>query len=271
MTAVILAGLTISSCGGHSLPVTATRGIASTPTSTSPDERAVQDAVRGYLDAVADDDYQAKLRFGTGDLTAVAEWELMVALSFGSALGEVDVRRLEVTTITDDTATVDLHAELRLSGFQDDPPTILSGPVSVVRTAQGWRVADYVRDGRSVAEGVFTRLEGRAEGNGVAVDVVGAEVAANSILVILEATNASAASYVLVPATIVAPDGAELAFGEPSGTQRAVLPSAPLDTYIYWSGRTLPTEARSFRLQLTFEQSEGGASIDLDIPVTLID
>jgi hypothetical protein len=128
-----------------------------------------------------------------------------------------------------------------------------------------------VRDGRSVADGVFTRLEGRAERDGLAVDVVGTEVAANSILVVLEATNASAASYVLVPATIVAPDGAVLGFGEPSGTQRAVLPSAPLDTYIYWSGRTLPTDARSFRLQLTFERSEGGASIDLDIPVTLID
>jgi hypothetical protein len=269
--AVFVVGLALSSCGGDAASNHGDGSATSPSLAALTDERTVEQAVRGYLGAVAADDYQAKLRFGTGDLDAVAEWELMVALSFGSALGEVEVQRLEVASVDGDAATVELHAELRLAGFQDDPATVLSGPVSMIRTAKGWKVADYVRDGRSVAEGVFTRLEGRGEGDGVAVDVLGAHVAADSILVVLEATNASTTSYVLVPATILGPDGAVLPFGEPSGTQRAVLPSAPLETYVFWSGRSLAADARSFRLQLTFEPSEGEMAVDLDIPVTLID
>lgn len=225
--------------------------------------------MRGYFGAIADDDHGAKVRFSSGELHVLADWDLMVSLSFGSALAELQIDRLEVEEVGGNSATADFSAELRLSGFQADPPSLFSGPVTLVREPEGWKVVDYLRDGRLQSASIHTEVEGGQERGGVTVEVRGVHLQANAVLVVLEAMNATTEAFTLVPATIVAEDGRRLEFGEPSATQRAVLPSSPLVTYVYWSGRNLPEDTTSFRLLLDFTGPSGGLSFD--IPVELLD
>jgi hypothetical protein len=240
------------------------------PGDVPPEAAAVEEAVRGYFQAVADDDYAGKARYSSGELVTLAGWELMVALSFGSALGTLEIDRLEVQQVTGVAATVGFHAELRLSGFAGDPPSVFSGPVSLAREPDGWKVVDYVRDGRRQVQAIHSMVRGSQERGGVAVTVLGAHLAADAIFVAVRATNTTEESFGLQPGTIVAADGRRLEFGEPSATQRAVLPSAPLETYVYWSGRSLSVDAAGFRLVLTFSGS-AGTTLEFDVPVTLLD
>ncbi|MBA3728851.1 MAG: hypothetical protein H0W94_06595 [Actinobacteria bacterium] len=250
-----------AACGG---------GAREPEASPTPDERtAVEAAVRGYFGAIADDDHGGKVRFSSGELNVLADWELMVSLSFGSALAELQIDRLEIEEIRADSATADFSAELRLSGFQADPPTVFSGPITLAREPEGWKVVDYLRDGRPQSASIHTDVRGGQERGGVTVEVRGVHLQANAILVVLEATNTTSEAFTLVPASIVAEDGRHLEFGEPSATQRAVLPSSPLVTYVYWSGRSLPEDTTSFRLLLDFTGPSGGLSFD--IPVELLD
>jgi hypothetical protein len=242
---------------------------ADPPPVSSPDQgAAINEAVRSYLQALADDDRAAKVMFSTGELLALADWEAMVALSFGSSVGEVRIDRLEVTDLQSTTATVDLQAELTRFGFQEDTPVSLEGPVSVVKEGNAWKVVDYVQDGLSRTESVYTEVSGGQERDGLAVEVVGVDVTANAVLVVIRAVNDSDRTLVLSPGTIVAPDGRRLGFGEPSATQRAALPSAPLETYLYWSGRSLPPNETTFDLLLDFTDAMG--TVSFDFPVQLV-
>jgi hypothetical protein len=237
---------------------------------SSPDQgAAVEEAVRSYLQALADDDRAAKVMFSTGELLSLADWEAMVALSFGSSVGEVRIDRLEVAALHPATATVDLQAELTRFGFQEDTPVSLEGPVSVVKEGNVWKVADFVQDGQARTESVYTEVRGSQERDGLAVEVLGVDVTANAVLVVIRAVNDSDRTLVLSPGTIVAPDGRRLGFGEPSATQRAALPSAPLETYLYWSGRSLPPDATTFDLLLDFTDALG--TVSFDFPVELVE
>jgi hypothetical protein len=237
---------------------------------SSPDQvAAIEEAVRNYLQALADDDRAAKVMFSSGELHSLADWEAMVALSFGSSVGEVRIDQLKVTEVGAAEATVDLEAELTRFGFQEDTPVSLEGPVSVVKEGNAWKVADYVQDGQMRTESVYTEVSGGQERDGLAVEVVGVDVTANAVLVVIRAVNDSDRTLVLSPGTIVSPDGRRLGFGEPSATQRAALPSAPLETYLYWSGRSLPPNATTFELLLDFTDAAG--TVSLAIPVELID
>lgn len=233
------------------------------------DEEIVEQTVRDYLEALALDQAPGKIALSTGDVRTLAEWRLEVSLSFGESLGVVEIENLQVGEIGPEGATVDLAAELRVFGFEDDPPTVLTGPVSLERTDDGWAISDYLVDGRSIDQSVHTRVEGIDDQAGVTVEMEGAYIGANEMLVLISAINGTESSYQLLPATIVAPGGQEHGFGEPSATQRSVLPSAPLETYVYWSGRTLPAEADSFRLLLDFEETGGNSILGFDIPVSL--
>jgi hypothetical protein len=245
-----------------------------TPPSTSPspvdDTIAVEDAVRAYLAAVEADDYPGKVDHSVGDLVEEADWDDQVSLSFGDQSGTLDIQELRVTSVEGDTAHVDLHAEFRVAGFEGDPPTVLTGPMTVVRAPDGWKVKSYVQDGRDREASIFTKVHGEQEVSGLHVAVDGVDVRAGAILLVFTAENSTDVPLTLQPTGTIVGGGTRIEFGEPSGTHRTAVPGQPLESYIYWSSGTLGEDVRSFDLRLEFQDDSGGHVTEFDIPVDLV-
>lgn len=244
------------------------------PTSAAPtaqdESEAVEAALLEHLEAVAADDHERKVTTSVGELQALADWQLMTSLAFGSAFGTLEVERVEVTDVGATEARAELDALIRLAGFESDPPAVLSGPAVLAHTGGGWKVRDYVLNGRRRTASVWTSVRGRVQRSGVTFTVTGVDAPADSILVVFTATSVSEQTFTMQPATILTEDGRRLGFGEPSATQRALLPTAPLESYVYWSGRDLRAEDRSFELLIDLTSSTGG-TMRLEIPVQLLE
>lgn len=268
------AASTTSAPSGPASTTTPSAAVTTTSPSPSPspadDATAVEEAVRAYLAAIEADDYPGKVAHSVGDLVEEADWDDQVSLSFGDQSGTLDIQELKVTSVEGDTAQVDLHAEFRLAGFEADPPTVLTGPMTVVRTADGWKVKSYLQDGRDREASIFTKVRGEQKVSGLDVTVEGVDVRTGAILLVFTAVNSTDVPLTLQPTGTIVGGGTRIEFGEPSGTHRTAVPGPPLESYIYWSSGTLGEDVRSFHLRLEFQDDSGGHVTTFDIPVELI-
>jgi hypothetical protein len=120
------------------------------------------------------------------------------------ALGELDLRRLEVTHVSDDRATADLEASLTWT--LDHPEhgrssrtEELTGPVEIERDGGSWRVVDVMVDGRPRSSS-WREVPGSVELDGLRVEGLVLELASHHTRLELEVENRGAHPVVVYEA-----------------------------------------------------------------------
>ena len=64
----------------------------------------------------------------------------------------------------------------------------------MLKAPDGWKVADYLRDGRSAAAAIFPNAHGSASRSGVTVNVIGAQLEAGHVDVWVQISNGTAST-----------------------------------------------------------------------------
>jgi hypothetical protein len=165
-----------------------------TPAFSDADRLLVEDAARDFLTAFSRNDlkgFRDRKALSTGDLARWMEWVLAEPPSQSASTdGDLTIDTLQVQSGSAEAATVDVDATL----VYTDAEYHVTGPMLFEKTAKGWKVADYVRDGRSQVEAIFADPSGTQESNGVSMKVIGVVLQANYIDVYVKVTNSTASS-----------------------------------------------------------------------------
>lgn len=180
------------------------------------------------------------LTAGAGPLRVNAELMASLDAVMWSVEREVTVQSMTVVRASETDAVVDLAATVRFTGrsvhgFSSSGTHQLSGPVVVVREEGQWKVVDYLVDGRSLRDAIFTSDQ-TASIDGLTMTVLGGQVlSARESRYYIEAQNDSGA-----PASI-----SRQGFGWADAGGRWRWERASLATRILPPGTTR-LEARSF-------------------------
>jgi hypothetical protein len=239
---------------------------------------AIEETVRGYLEAFRASDFAEMKELSANELEQLADWSALLTAANISSTREVEIDSLEVASVDETAATVDLEATFSetfadpLAGGEGDSYTTdLTGPVELVQEGGAWKVADFYRDGRSRLESIFTNVRGQQEKNGVAVEVVGVDLRPDTTVVVTEIRNTLDQSVDLdFDAAIVTRGGQQLGGGQPA-SQTEISPDARLEEAYYWANAILPVHTSELRLLLDFFSRESFEEISFDIPLRLID
>ncbi len=172
---------------------------------------AVTATVNRYFgSAIPSSDWAEIARTSTGQLQAQAKWLAAQDIAPSAGAAGLDIQTLRVTSITGNEALVAFDATRTVG----DRRVTYGGPVKLIKQNGRWSVADYTRDGRSVAASVFTHAKGVAHQGGVVVQVVGVQLEAGHVDVWVRIHNATSAQLVWDrPIVIVNDKGMQLGRG----------------------------------------------------------
>jgi hypothetical protein len=238
------------------------------------DLQEIEQVLRDYFEALRTDDWAERKRLSIGELRALGDWQQILVESSGRGEAELETETMEVTSVTETSATVDFEATLTqtfvnpLTGGTDTSHVDFSGPVILERSGEAWRVADYVRNGRSLQEELFTRVDGRQEKNGIILEVVGADLRDNGTLVAVQLTNNTQSELTMSTPILVTENGQQL--GDGFTTVTSLAPQAQSLEVLSWT-RDLPLTTRSFRVVVMLFGDDFASTTDFDLMARLRD
>jgi hypothetical protein len=269
-----LVGLVFVGLAMLSLTACSSEGSGPSPSSAGDrDAKAVIAAVDRYFgSALPSGDWEQVARASTGPLRVQAGWLAAQGITATSGQTALDIQRLQVISISGAQAVVALDAT-RTVGDRD---VAYGGPVTLVRTNGAWRVADYTRNGRSVAASTFIDAAGAVRRDGIVVDVVGAQLEAGhvDVWVRLENTTSGRLEWDR-PIVIVDRTGEQLGRGAlfVSSTDTTegfvMMPRVSVFGDFVVDNVTLPLSTTSFRLLAGATDERTHRSIDLSVTVHL--
>ncbi len=236
------------------------------------DVEEIEQIVRDYFEATGTDDLKNRAKYSTGDAFAWATWLRGQYGDFlpGELSSEIAIDKLEFLEGDLEEAFVDFKAQwTSYTGFGKPEVYELSGPVTVLNTDKGWKVANYKRDGKDQGEAVFSKVKGYQEVNGVALEVLGVVVQKDYLAVFTKITNRGDGNYQPYGGTIVDEDGRQLSNGTASNLSGPVLSNASVLTSFTWTEQTLNKKSRQFRMVIDGADDQSFDDITFDLAVKL--
>ncbi len=271
-TVTALAGLVllmflVPSCSTGSV------GPASSASAGAGDVAAVAAAVNRYFgSALPSGDWEQVARSSTGQLEVQARWLESQDIAPSVIQGGLSIERLQVTSVTGSEALVSFDATRTVG----DRLTTYGGPVRLVKTNGKWMVADYMRNGRSVAASTFAHATGSASQGGIVVKVVGVQLEAGHVDVWVTIDNTTTAQLVWNrPIVIVDASGRQVGRGAlfVSSTNTAegfvMMPQVSVFGDFVVDNATLPLSTKSFRLLTGATNTTTHQPVDLSVSVRL--
>ncbi len=230
-------------------------------------------AVNTYFgSALPSSDWAEIVRSSTGQLQVQARWLAAQGIAPSAGQGGLDIQRLQVISVGPSEALVAFDATRTVG----DRLTTYGGPVRLLMKNGRWNVADYTRDGRSVAASVFAHAKGTTRRDGVVVTVVGVQLEAGHVDVWVQIENTTSAQLVWDrPIVIVDEKGMQLGRGalfvSSSDTSEGfeLMPGASAFGDFVVDNVTLPLSTKSFTLLAGATSSVTDRTIDLSVPVRL--
>jgi hypothetical protein len=211
-------------------------------------------------------------RLSTGPLHVQAEWLASQDIASSAAQSNLAIQQLQVTSIHGPDALVAFDATRTI----EDRLITYGGPVRLVKTSGTWRLADYTRDGRSVAASIFTHVSGSASRGGIVVKVVGVQLEAGHVDVWVRIQNTTSARLVWNrPIVIVDQSGRQLGRGalfvSSSDTSEGfmMMPRVSVFGAFVVDNATLPLSTTAFRLLVGATNGTTHQPVDLGVSVHL--
>lgn len=265
--AVLLVAFVAASCSK------ASTGSSPSPSAGSQDVAAVTATVNRYFSsAIPSSDWAEIARTSTGQLQAQAKWLAAQDIAPSAGAAGIDIQTLRVTSITGNEALVAFDATRTVG----DRSVTYGGPVKLIKQNGRWTVADYTRDGRSVAASVFTHAKGVAHQGGVVVQVVGVQLEAGHVDVWVRIHNTTSAQLVWDrPIVIVNDKGMQLGRGalfvSSADTSEGfeLMPGVSVFGDFVVDNATLPLSTKAFTLLAGATNTDSHQTIDLSVPVHL--
>jgi hypothetical protein len=269
LATTVLIALTLPACtiGGSGR----TTGVIATTTGES---AAILAVVHDYfVNALGPGDWVRMAHDSTGKLVTLADWLIRQGIvPTESSRGTLSISQLRVTSISGIHATVELQA----SRSTEDYRINYSGPVSVVKTSGGWKVADYNQNSRSVADSIFPIVTGGATNQGIGIKPVGVQLLSDQVNVWAEITNRTP-TQLTWDQPIVVIDAQDQQRGHGSlyvssldSTEGFVMTSHASAFGDFQIGNaTLPLSTTSFTLVAGATPQGSGKSVDLRVPIKL--
>ena len=227
---------------------------------------------RYFASSLPSGDWAQIARSSTGQLQVQAEWLASQDIAPSVGQGQLNIQRLQVISVSGSEALVAFDATRTIG----DRLITYGGPVRLVRTSGTWSVADYTRDGRSVAASVFTHAKGLARRDGIIVTVVGVQLEAGHVDVWVRIQNTTSAQLVWNrPIVIVDEKGTQRGRGalfvsSADTTESFVMmPGVSVFGDFLVDNATLPLSTTSFRLLAGATNSITHRPIDLSVSVHL--
>ena len=251
----------------------ASPGTSPSSSAGSHDVAAVTATVNRYFgSAIPSSDWAEIARTSTGQLQEQAKWLAVQDIAPSAGAVGLDIQTLRVISITGTEALVAFDATRTIG----DRRVTYGGPVKLIKQNGRWSVADYTRDGRSVAASVFTHATGMAHQGGVVVNVVGVQLEAGHVDVWVRIHNTTAAQFVWDrPIVIVNESGMQLGRGAlfVSSTDTSegfeLMPGVSAFGDFVVDNATLPLSTTSFTLLVGATSTDTQQPIDLSVPVHL--
>jgi hypothetical protein len=230
-------------------------------------------AVNTYFgSALPSSDWAKIVRSSTGQLQVQAKWLAAQGIAPSEGQGGFDIQRLQVISVGPSEALVAFDATRTVG----DRLTTYGGPVRLLMENGRWSVADYTRDGRSVAASVFAHAKGTARRDGVVVTVVGVQLEAGHVDVWVQIKNTTSALLVWDrPIVIVDEQGMQLGRGalfvSSSDTSEGfeMMPGVSVFGDFVVDSVTLPLSTKTFTLFAGATSSTTHRPIDITVPVRL--
>jgi uncharacterized protein YchJ len=234
---------------------------------------AVTATVNRYFgSAIPSSDWAEIARTSTGQLQVQARWLAAQNIAPSAEAAGLDIQTLSVTSITGNEALVAFDATRTVG----DRRVTYGGPVKLIKQNGRWSVADYTRDGRSVAASVFTHAKGVARQSGVVVQVVGVQLEAGHVDVWVRIHNTTSAQLVWDrPIVIVDDKGMQLGRGalfvSSADTSEGfeLMPGVSVFGDFVVDNVTLPLSTTSFTLLAGATNTDTHQTVDLSVPVHL--
>jgi hypothetical protein len=222
-----------------------------------------------YLTAIGEPSWRQNVRFrlglATGDILKWLNWlwsETHVPIPEGSVtIDDIEVQGLD----SPDVARLNIAGNLR---YSDGETFSYNGPALAKRTADGWKVLDYQRDGRSQVDAIFTKIGQKQEQNNVILKVIGIVLQDAYTDVFVQITNNSSGKASLYEGSIVDRTGRQIGGGgSNSGNEIASHSTSTLD--FFFVDESLPLNTRSFRFLLSGSVGPSFADLSFDVSVAL--
>jgi hypothetical protein len=249
-------------------------GTGSNPPADHADATAIASAATDYfVNGIGNGDWAVAARRSTGSLKIAAEWLVGQGISASEEQrGTFAIHSMAVSSIDGSAASLSFDATQTGSNYV----STYAGPVSMVKTPEGWKVADYLRGGRDAASAIFPDAHGRASRSGVSVSVVGAQLEAGHVDAWVRLSNQTR-STLSWDRPIVIVDGSGRQRGRGSLFVSSADTSEPFEMLPHVSAFgdflvesvTLPLTTRRFRLLVGATGGSSRTPIDLSILVTL--
>lgn len=249
-------------------------GSTSTPSGSPSDAASIAATVTDYFaNGIGSGDWVKASALSTGSLKTAADWLVTQGISSSEEQrGAFTIHSMSVTSLDSSKATLDIDATQTGANYA----TTYTGPVSVLKQADGWKVADYLRDGRDAAAAIFPNATGRATRSGVTVQVVGAQLESNHVDVWVKIENATTSALSWdQPIVIVDASGRQLGHGflfvsSADATEPfEMLPHVSAFGDFLVDSVDLPLTTTSFHLLVGATPASSKTSIKLSVPVTL--
>ena len=266
LLAVGMVALLLASCSGNGSPV-------SRPTNQA-DVRAIATVATSYfLNGIGSGNWAEASRLSTGSIKTAMDWLVRQGISTSEeARGSFAIHSLAIASVTGTTASVSLNATQTGANYV----VTYTGPVTLLKTPGGWRVADYLRDGRSAAGAIFPNARGGASRSGIGVRVVGAQLEAGHVDVWVQISNETASSVswdqpIVLVDTSGEQRGRGFLFVSSSDTREpfVMLPHLSAFGDFLVDSVTLPITTRGVRLVVGATNRATHSHVRLSIPVAL--
>jgi hypothetical protein len=267
LVGVVFVSFLVASCSSGS------SGTTPTPSAGSQDASAVVAAVSSYFGtALASGDWAEIARSSTGQLHVQAEWLTTQGIAPPAGLGGLDIQRLQVISVSGSEALVAFDATRTVGARL----VTYGGPVRLIKEHGRWSVADYTRDGRSVASSVFAHANGLARRDGIIVRVVGVQLEEGHVDVWVRIENTTSAQFVWDrPIVIVDEKGMQLGRGalfvSSADTSEGfeMMPGVSVFGDFVVDNVTLPLSTKSFTLLVGATNNVTDQPVDLSVSVRL--
>lgn len=263
----LLLALLVAACS------TGNSATSPSPSAGSQDAAAVAAAVNRYFGSALPSGNWAEIaRSSTGQLQVQAKWLASQGIAPSVGQAGLDIQRLQVISVGASEALVSFDATRTVG----DRLTTYGGPVRLLKENGNWSVADYTRDGRSVAASVFAHAKGVARRGGVIVTVVGVQLEAGHVDVWVRIENTTSAQLVWDrPIVVVDESGMQLGRGalfvSSADTSEGfeMMPGVSVFGDFVVDNVTLPLSTKSFTLLAGATNNVADQPIDISVPVQL--
>lgn len=261
-----LVGALLTSCSGSG-------SSPSSPTGTH-ESNAIAAAATGYFqNGIGAGNWAEVSQLSTGSLKTAADWLIKQGISTSEEeRGSFTINSMSISSVGGSSASLNLNATQTGANYA----VTYSGPVSMKKESGGWKVADYLRDGRNAAAAIFPNAHGRASSSGVTVNVVGAQLEAGHVDVWVQISNRTASTLSWdQPIVVDDASGRQLGRGflfvssGDTGEAFRMLPHLSAFGDFLVDSATLPLTTSHFRLLTGATDQTSHKQIDLSVPVTL--